>query len=402
MPVTHAAGDHAPRGPDRSIAPRLNRRRHLPVLAAACLAAAVADVALAQSIRPAGIVSGVVRDSAGARLVGAELTVDGARARAFSNDTGGFRILGVPAGPQSIRARRLGFSPSVQEVRVDSGAVALLDLMMGRVPVELETVTVSAAARPAYTGWAADFYRRKDRGSGGRFIDREQIERRGANRVTDFVRTIPGVTIRSTPYASSTIFFRGRTCPPFVWIDGTPAMAGYLDVDAFDAQSLEGIETYSSPATVPAELSVPLHKMRCGMIVLWTKMPDRPDRKVAATKYTAGDLASLVRSLKAYTADQVDTPVRAHPEATFAPRYPAEQRAANTSGSVIVEFIVDINGKPEMDTFGVVSASQQEFVDATRTAVAGTRFLPAELDGTRVRQVVQLPVRFDANGQRDQ
>ncbi len=400
MNASQVAGEWHPRdGTARSIGVQSGRGWKLVALLAASVAAPMPELLLAQNVRPVGVVAGIVRDSGGARLVGAELRVVGSNARAFSNDTGGFRILGVPTGEQLVLARRLGFSPSEGTVAVDSGGLASLSLTLARVPVELTSVTVTASARPVYTGWAAGFFERRDRGM-GRYVSAEEIQRRGSTRVTDVMRTLPGVSIRSSRYASNTVFLRGRSCPPFIWVDGSPAMAGYFDIDALDPQSLEGIEVYSSLATVPAELSVPIGKMQCGMIALWTRMPERKQRRIAQAKYTANDLAAMVRSLKAYTADQVDTPARADPEATFTLNYPAAQREAGTSGSVIVEFVVDVNGRPEMDTFGVVSASLAEFVVPTRTAVAGARFLPAELDGVRVRQVVQLPVRFEGNDPR--
>lgn len=370
-------------------------RRRTTRVAGAALAALVGLSASTGAQQPVGVIAGTVSDSAGDRLVGAELFVDGTRINSFSDDTGGYRLLGVPTGTALVRVRRLGYTPTTIPVGVDSGAVARRDVRLTALPLRVEPVIVEASRQQRYTGWAADFYRRLERGR-GRFITREDIDRRNSLRVTDLLRTLPGVTIRSTGMASNVPTFRGQRCAPFVWIDGTPAMNGYVDVDAFAPQTLEGIEVYPSAVQVPAELTVPRDKMSCGMIVLWSRVPELREREVASSRYSSADLSAMVASLRVYTADQVDTPARADAEGPVAPQYPAALRAGKVSGEVVVEFVVGTGGRAEMDTFGVVSSDAQEFVEAVRTAVAQARFVPAVREGRVVRQVVQLPVSFAA------
>lgn len=379
-------------------------RRALSAVARGCAVVAVAATLVglpvvpsaAQSSRGVGVLAGVVRDSSGARLVGAELTVEHSRVRGYSNDTGGFRLLGVEEGSGAVRVRRLGYTPTTFTFQVTAGQTTMQDVVLARVPVEIQPVVVSAQAPPTYSGWAAKFYERRDRGGMGRFITREDIERRRALRVTDLLRSIPGVTIRSSPWAANTVFLRNQRCPPFVWVDNAPAMSGYVDVDAFEPSTLEGIEIYHSASNIPAELSVPRDRMACGMLVLWTKMPDRPGRQVASSRYSASDLAALVSSLKVYMADQVDTRAELSSEETLRPVYPPAQRAEGVEGFVLAEFVVDTTGRVEMDTFGVVSPAAPAFVEAVRAALPAARFIPATRDGQRVRQLVQLPVRFAA------
>jgi len=349
----------------------------------------------AQASRDVGVISGVVRDSTGERLVGADLSVLNSRAGGFSNDTGGFRVLGVPAGRGTMRVRRLGYAQRIVEYTVGAGESLQLDIVLSRVPFSVAPVVVSADARQSYTGWAAKFYQRMERGQ-GRFITRADIERRQALRTTDLLRSLPGVQIRPSRVASNTVYLRGQRCTPFVWIDNTPAMAGYVDLDNFEPGSLEGIEVYHSAATIPAELSVPRDKMACGMIVLWSMMPDRPTRGQRGSRYSASDLAALVAALKVYTAEQVDTAARLDSSVPFQPIYPNALKEQGVRGSVLAEFVVDTLGRVEMDTFGVVVPADQQFIDSVRAALGSARFTPAVREGQLVRQLVHLPVRFDA------
>lgn len=381
--------------PGRRVAPRLIRAAAScwAVVSLTVLAAFLPAESSAQVSRSVGVLTGVVLDSSGTRLVGAELTVLNSRAGTFSNDTGGFRVLGVPEGSGKLRVRRLGYAPRIVDIDVTAGASTHHEIVLARVPLNIEPVLVSAEAPPpARTGWAARFYQRMENGN-GRFITREQIDRRNPVRVTDMLRSLPGVNIRPSRLASNTVYLRGQRCTPFIWIDNTPAMAGYVDLDNFEPSTLEGIEVYQSAANAPVELSVPNHVTACGMIVLWTRMPERPSR-TKATRYTAGDLAAFVAALKVYTAEQVDVPAQLDAEAVFRPAYPAELRSEGVEGDVLAEFVVDTTGRVEMDTFGVVNPSRQEFINAVRSALPAARFTPAILEGRRVRQLVHLPVRF--------
>lgn len=76
------------------------------------------------------------------------------------------------------------------------------------------------------------------------------------------------------------------------------------------------------------------------------------------------------------------------------PAYPPELREARTDGRVLVQFVVDASGTPEMRTFKVLMSSNALFSAAVREAVASMRFEPAMLNGRPVRQVVQQPFNF--------
>lgn len=94
----------------------------------------------------------------------------------------------------------------------------------------------------------------------------------------------------------------------------------------------------------------------------------------------------------AYFEFQVTNTVR--PLSGKAPAYPPELLEAHIDGRVLVQFVVDASGAPEMQTFKVLMTSNPLFSGAVRDAVASMRFVPATLDGRPVRQVVQQPFTF--------
>ena len=97
---------------------------------------------------------------------------------------------------------------------------------------------------------------------------------------------------------------------------------------------------------------------------------------------------------KVYFEFQVTKPVTQKPAST-GPRFPVEQKAAGINGEVLAQFIVDTAGAPVMDSFKVLRASHGAFVDAIRAWLPTARFVPAEVNGKKVRQLVQQPFIFN-------
>lgn len=99
------------------------------------------------------------------------------------------------------------------------------------------------------------------------------------------------------------------------------------------------------------------------------------------------------RADQAYFEYQVEQPVTAVP-GSLAPRYPDSLRTAGVEGEVLVQFVVDAEGRPDVSTFKVLKANREEFVLAIRAALPGMRFEAARKDGRAVKQVVQQPFMF--------
>ena len=368
-------------------------RRTQRLLILACLAAPWRLV-LSQDADGRGAIAGLVRDSSGAAVAGAQVIIEGADLRAESDERGMFRLARVPTGMASVRVRRLGFLPETVAVHVEPARTAELSIRLSRVAQLLSTVIVRRErGAPRYTGRLARYYERRDLGI-GHHITREEIDRRAPMRLTDLFRTIPGVSVVSDGFGRARLRMRSARCAPLVWIDGSPATAGEFDVDVFRPESLEGIEVYTGPATIPAELMWVRGAGSCGVIAVWTRL-DQPPRRRRGDRTVAAELAALVDSLKVYTADQVDVVARPDSTAAASPSYPDSLHAARVTGTVIAEFVVDTTGQVELDTFNAVSSTHPRFTEAVRRALPAARFTPALLGGRRVRQLVQLPFRFD-------
>ena len=90
---------------------------------------------------------------------------------------------------------------------------------------------------------------------------------------------------------------------------------------------------------------------------------------------------------------QVEKPVVQAPGSS-APRYPDILKSAGVEGEVLAQFVVDTTGHAEVGTFKVLKTSHELFAAAVRNALPSMRFLPAEVGGRKVKQLVQQPFVF--------
>ena len=79
------------------------------------------------------------------------------------------------------------------------------------------------------------------------------------------------------------------------------------------------------------------------------------------------------------------------------PRYPDRMRNARVEGEVLIQFVVDSLGVPDMNSVKVLRSTYPDFTMAVRTALPEFRFYPAQIAGRPVRQRVQMPFEFCLN-----
>ncbi len=77
-----------------------------------------------------------------------------------------------------------------------------------------------------------------------------------------------------------------------------------------------------------------------------------------------------------------------------APRYPDALRQANIQGSVLAQFVVDVQGHADMGTFIVLKSSHELFTNAVASSLPNMRFYPAKVGGMPVKQLVTMPFNF--------
>jgi protein TonB len=116
-------------------------------------------------------------------------------------------------------------------------------------------------------------------------------------------------------------------------------------------------------------------------------------------KGVAGGIAAgvvggqVIDANQTYFDFQVEKPVAALP-GSRAPNYPDILRSGGVEGEVLARFEVDTTGRVVISSFTVLRSSHALFEAAVRSALPSMRFLPAEIGGRKVRQLVQQPFVF--------
>jgi protein TonB len=90
---------------------------------------------------------------------------------------------------------------------------------------------------------------------------------------------------------------------------------------------------------------------------------------------------------------QVEKPAMAAP-GSASPRYPDILRSAGVEGEALVQFVVDTVGRAELNTFKVLRSTHDLFAATVRNTLPNMRFIPAEVGGRKVKQLVQQPFVF--------
>ena len=371
------------------------------LLAVGVLSTSAAGVLSAQ----AGVRSGVVRDELGRALAGVRIdsvevmletgiALPRGAPLTETDLAGRFRLTETSLGAaRAVVFRRLGFRPdTVRLLDLPSGMSTERTLRRLALPLPAMTVT----GRREVRGPLAGFYQRRAQGM-GRFFTAEEIERRGLRRPSDLIRGVPGVQVVPLRGGRVAYRIRGSNVAPLVWLDGNPMTAAELDLDAFDLRSFAGIEIYAGAATVPPQFTGGrMMTSSGGAIVLWSREGEAQARRPRRGDPTPAEvLARLVAEATVWTADAVDEPARAIEGTAVTPLYPDSLFDAGMPGDVEVEFVVDATGDVRMDTFGVVSATHPQLVEAVRRSLVDRRFVPARKAGVAVAQLVQYPVRFE-------
>lgn len=93
---------------------------------------------------------------------------------------------------------------------------------------------------------------------------------------------------------------------------------------------------------------------------------------------------------------QVEKPAQAA-SGNPSPRYPEVLKSSGVEGKVMAQFVVLETGRADMDTFKILSSDNDLFSSAVKNVLPQMRFLPAEIGGKKVRQLVQLPFEFKIN-----
>jgi hypothetical protein len=219
----------------------------------------------------------------------AEITVLGAEPRTVMTDSAGrFLVRDLPVGQRVVRVRRIGFKPQYLSATLVAGEAKEFNIILEAGAYELPDVEVTAnLAKPIEYAWTTkydEFFRRRQVGL-GKFITRDDFEKKNPYRTSSILFGIPGAHVRFSGHERTEIWFTG--CNHIsVWIDGfqvraikqlggmqpsrgagpTPAEIGELISGILPSQ-IELVEVYSGPARMPAEYLGD----SCAAIAFWTR-----------------------------------------------------------------------------------------------------------------------------------
>jgi hypothetical protein len=250
------------------------------------------DLLLVSSVAPSGNVAAgsepeTIRPPARTtRIVGRVLAPDGtpvrgARARvgtaatqsdyAVTDSTGTFRLVGVPAGTQTVQVIAIGYAPYRMAVDLRQNVEARVTVQMRERSYTLEGVKVYASGSRDAAAYAA----RAKKGGLGYFQTGDEVRKRGQMLVTYAVLRAPGMRITDMQFGRPVIA-GSFNCIPRVFLDGWEI--GSDELDRFiSVESLGGIEVYRTPFEVPPQLMRSMLVPRtgagepCNMIFVWSK-----------------------------------------------------------------------------------------------------------------------------------
>ena len=227
-----------------------------------------------------GVVFGVVKDSSGARIPAVSIVALKLGVQTVTDDSGAFRLTGLPTGTITLQLRRLGFVPTAFVVTLVAEETRELGVVLAEAAEELDAVDVQASG---LRGKMSGFNARRVRGV-GTFITREEIERRQPGKMSQLLRYVPGVYVpqdNSDMRPSSVGMRRAAglssqgSCGAQLYVDGQHYPDGRLD--DFRPAEVEGIEIYKSASEIPAAFRS--RDTMCGVIAIWTRDPDAIRRR---------------------------------------------------------------------------------------------------------------------------
>jgi hypothetical protein len=236
----------------------------------AFVAGALTGVTASSEAQAPRALFGLVKDSLGRAVPGAEVRARGNVVVAFSDDSGRFHVAQMPAGARGVFVRRLGFAPTRASITQSNGDTDSITVTLVAVATSLPSVVALEQHDSLSKVVLAEFWARRAKGF-GRFITRDDIEARGGIHFVDLLRSAPGVMIQNYRGRPEVRFSRSviRDCPPQYWLDGIPLERG--SADEFYPDNVEAIELYSGPATTPPQYTT--RSMTCGTIIIWSRLP---------------------------------------------------------------------------------------------------------------------------------
>ena len=232
-----------------------------------------AAVVTAQEAASAGSgLTGLIVDTASAPIAYAAVSVVRGTAGVRSDESGRFRLMGLPSGKSLIAVRRLGFDPVFFDVVIPDTSIVDVRVKMLNVAKDLSTVNISDVREPLRR---VGFYERMAAGH-GHFVSPAMIENRRFTRATDALGSIPNLVVDRRG-SKTRVMTSNLKCEYGLVVDGMGVGEAGSRVrttspdDLVSASDLYAIEVYPRNRGIPPEFLGMSHEDGCGTIVIWTK-----------------------------------------------------------------------------------------------------------------------------------
>ncbi|MEX2472592.1 MAG: TonB-dependent receptor [Gemmatimonadota bacterium] len=160
---------------------------------------AVLAVPVQAQSAPGNVVGRIVDASTASPLVGAQVIVEGTDVGALAGLDGRYRVTRVPAGVVALRVQMIGYATKiVTDVTVGSGSTTALDISLESSAVEVEGITVTAAAERGSVAGALNEQRSATAVVNA--ITSEQISRSPDSDAAAAIKRVSGITVQDDKY----------------------------------------------------------------------------------------------------------------------------------------------------------------------------------------------------------
>lgn len=119
----------------------------------------------------------------------------------------------------------------------------------------------------------------------------------------------------------------------------------------------------------------------------------RAEREAALARQREANATPIESGARVYELKELDRAPVSQFQAR--PQYPFEMRRARIGGEVVVDFIIDTDGRVQLAH--AIRSSRPEFEAAAVQAVSKWRFLPGQKEGKSVPTHMQVPIVFTLN-----
>jgi hypothetical protein len=244
----------------------------------------LANPALGQKApRPLPVLRGMVQDTGGRPLEGAQVEILGLERSVTTPASGAYRLDAIKPGKYWVVARRIGYAPTRTALSFNPGDDREIEFQLQALPYNLPDVKVRAEEK-IWMHKYQDFVWRSRSSFHGYFLTRDDIERAHGTYLGDVVRRyLPFSNSQSfftpyypDPFAGPTASTRFGTlsrsrfadgCSPAVSVNGNRPMGGWA-VNDFRPEDVEAVEVYRGGYQIPFEFSS--WNAPCGLVIVWT------------------------------------------------------------------------------------------------------------------------------------